>query len=500
MVLKNLNSAVLVELTIQQKMGYLADTGALVIRTGKFTGRSPKDRYIVKDQITKDKVDWGNFNIAFDSQKFDILFHDILAYKEKLTNVYETEVYACAHHTYKKSVRFYTEFPWQSLFIKNMFINPNEQELNAFSAAWVVYCFPNFEANPMKHGTRQENFAIINIEKKTIIIGGTAYTGEMKKGVFSTLNFLLPTEKNVLPMHCSANVGHDGDTALFFGLSGTGKTTLSTSPDRFLIGDDEHGWSEDAIFNFEGGCYAKIFNLAQDKEPDIFNAIKFGSLVENINFLDHTRTINYNDKSITENSRVSYPINYIEKIQKGSTGSIPKNIFFLSCDAFGVLPPIAQLSHEQIAYQFISGYTAKLAGTEQGVVEPVVTFSPCFGAPFMLLSPLKYAQLLQDKIKSAPHPIHVWLINTGWSGGPFGVGRRIQLSYTRAMIEFAMEGKFDHITFEKFGHFNLMIPQSCEQVPSAILNPKNTWANTDDYDKASQKLADLFEDNYKKFK
>ena len=376
-----------------------------------------------------------------------------------------------------------------------MFLRPSDDELKNFEAEWTVINAPGFMADPKVDGTRQHNFAILSFAKKTILIGGTGYTGEIKKGIFSALNFILPHQRNVLSMHCSANVGKEGDTALFFGLSGTGKTTLSADPNRQLIGDDEHGWSDNSIFNFEGGCYAKVIDLTEEKEPQIFNAIKEGALLENVVF-DGDK-VDFEDGSKTQNTRVSYPIYHIDNIVKPSVASQPKNIFFLTCDAFGVLPPISKLTPGQAMYHFISGYTAKVAGTEAGVTEPQTTFSACFGAPFMPLHPTVYAEMLGNKMRD--NNVRVWLINTGWSGGSYGEGSRMKLKYTRAMITAALEGNLDNVEYTKHAVFGLEMPNSCPNVPDELLHPRNTWANKDVYDAKANELADAFNNNFEKF-
>ena len=379
---KNLTPAALVEKTIACQQGHLSSTGALVVKTGRFTGRSPKDRFIVKDDITSESVDWGPVNLPISKEHYQQLNQKIEAYKEAQEEVFVRDVFACANPNYRLKVRVYTEYPWQNMFVYNMFLRPTKKELENFSPDWEVYAFPGLKAFPQKDGTRQENFSIINFSEKRIIIGGTAYTGEIKKGVFSALNYILPTQSGVFPMHCSANVGERGDTALFFGLSGTGKTTLSNDPERRLIGDDEHGWSKESIFNFEGGCYAKTIDLSATKEPQIYEAIKFGALLENVTFTEGSNEVDYADAAITQNTRVSYPIYHIKNIMYKSRGDLPENIFFLTCDAFGVLPPISKLTVEQAMYHFLCGYTAKIAGTEDGITEPEATFSTCFRCPF----------------------------------------------------------------------------------------------------------------------
>ena len=492
----NLTPAELIEETIIDGCGVLTDTGALAVDTGKFTGRSPKDRFIVCDDKTKDTVWWGDINIKFDPDKFDRLYNRLAAY---LTGreVFVRDAYVCADPKYQLNIRVVTELAWKNLFAYNMFLRPTNEEIENFKPDWTIITVPGFKAGPNIDGTRQENFAILNFTKKIILIGGTGYTGEMKKGVFSILNYILPQEKNILPMHCSANIGKDGDTALFFGLSGTGKTTLSADPERRLIGDDEHGWADGCVFNFEGGCYAKCIDLTEEKEPQIFNAIKFGSLLENIEFYKGTSTVDYSNISKTENTRVSYPISHIHNAVEPSVGPTPENIFFLTCSAFGVLPPISKLDAGQAMYHFISGYTAKVAGTEEGITEPQITFSACFGAPFLPLHPTKYAEMLGEKIKN--NNVKVWLVNTGWSGGSYGVGERIKLEYTRAMITAALNGELDNVEYKKHDVFGLAMPVECPGVPSKILNPRNTWADKTAYDTQTNELAEAFVKNFSKF-
>lgn len=500
---RNLLPAALVDATIRKGQGKLSSTGALVVNTGKFTGRSPKDRFIVKDKITENTVDWNDINMPISSDSFDQLYAKIIKYAEGLEEIYVRDCFAGANPNYRLNVRVYTETPWANMFAYNMFLRPTQKDLVNFTPDWQVYCFPSVTADPEKDGTRQDNFAIINFTKKTIIIGGTSYTGEIKKGIFSVLNYLLPTKNNVLSMHCSANVGQSGDTALFFGLSGTGKTTLSADSDRRLIGDDEHGWSKESVFNFEGGCYAKTIDLSATKEPQIYNAIKFGAILENIGFQDDECTPDYSDTSITQNTRVSYPIYHIDNIMFNSRGDVPENIFFLTCDAFGVLPPISRLTPEQAMYHFISGYTAKVAGTEEGVVEPQTTFSACFGSPFLPLHPTAYAELLGKKIKQGSRrgdgKINVWLINTGWTGGSYGIGSRIELSFTRAMIKAALTHQLDDVDYHTHPVFGLHMPKSCPDVPNAILNPRDTWPNEEEYDRIAGELAKKFQDNFNQF-
>lgn len=484
------------EITIEKGQGVETKSGALAVNTGEFTGRSPKDRFIVKDEITQDKVWWGDINIPFDTEKFDALYDKVVDYLSG-KEVFTRDAYAGADENYRLNIRVINEYPWSNMFAYNMFLRPEEEELENFQEEWLVVNAPGFEADPEVDGTRQHNFAILNFSKKIALIGGTGYTGEIKKGIFSALNFILPVYKETLPMHCSANVGEDGDTAIFFGLSGTGKTTLSADPERKLIGDDEHGWTkENKVFNFEGGCYAKVINLTEEHEPDIFRAIKPGAILENV-ILDENNEVDFENTSITQNTRVSYPIFHINNIQNPSIGDKPKNIFFLTADAFGVLPPISKLTPGQAAYHFISGYTAKVAGTEAGVDEPVPSFSACFGAPFMPLHPTRYAEMLSAKMKEAN--VNVWLVNTGWTGGPYGVGSRMKLRYTREMISSALEGKLENVSYEEHPIFGLSMPTECENVPSEVLNPRNTWKDKDAYDSKATELANSFQKNFSKF-
>ncbi|SDX03555.1 phosphoenolpyruvate carboxykinase (ATP) [Flavobacterium degerlachei] len=485
------------DMTIALGQGIETSTGALAINTGDFTGRSPLDRFIVKDKITENEVWWGKVNIPFQSDAFDALYKKVSAYLSN-KEIYVRDSYVCSDPNYRLNVRVVTETPWANLFCYNMFLRPEEDELESFTPEWTVLCVPSFMADPAVDGTRQSNFAILDFTRKIAMIGGTGYTGEMKKGIFSALNFILPVDKNTLPMHCSANVGDNDDTAIFFGLSGTGKTTLSADPKRKLIGDDEHGWTnENTVFNFEGGCYAKVINLSEENEPDIFRAIKKGAILENVIFKDGTNEVDFQDVSITPNTRVSYPIFHIDNIQPGSIGKNPKNIFFLTADSFGILPPISRLTPGQAAYHFISGYTAKVAGTEAGVTEPQPNFSACFGAPFMPLHPTRYAEMLSKKTKDAD--VKVWLINTGWTGGAYGTGNRMKLKYTREMITAALNGELDAVDYRNHVVFGIAIPQTCPNVPTEILNPRNTWEDKDLYDIKAVELAEKFKANFAKF-
>ena len=490
---------VLQEVTVEKGQGKETSNEVLAVKTGEFTGRSPKDRFIVKDDITKNRVWWGSVNIAFDPEDFQRLYDKVVDYLSG-KELFVRDSYACADDNYRLNIRVINEYPWSNMFAYNMFLRPTEAELENFEPEWTVVNAPGFMADPEVDGTRQHNFAILDFTRKIALIGGTGYTGEIKKGIFSALNFILPVYKETMPMHCSANVGKDGDSAVFFGLSGTGKTTLSTDANRSLIGDDEHGWTkENTVFNFEGGCYAKVINLSKEQEPEIFGAIKKGAILENV-VMDDDGEIDFSDTSVTQNTRVSYPIYHIENIKVPSRGENPKNIFFLTADAFGVIPPISKLTPSQAAYHFISGYTAKVAGTEAGVVEPVPSFSACFGAPFMPLHPAKYAEMLSKKIKSSG--ANVWLVNTGWTGGPYGVGTRMKLKYTRAMINAVLEGKLGLYNYDDYhihSVFGVAQPRECPGVPSEVLSPRATWNDDEAYYKMAFKLTNAFRENFKKF-
>lgn len=494
----NLTPAQLVAESIRNGEGTLTDTGALAVDTGKFTGRSPKDRFIVRDAKTENTVWWGDVNIAFSPEQFDALHAKMVAYLAD-KKVYVRDNYVCADPTYKMNVRTISEWAFSNLFADNLFNRFSQEEIAAgISPNWTILNVPTFQANPEVDGTRQANFAIINFTKQMVIIGGTGYTGEIKKSIFSILNYLLPEEQKVLSMHCSANLGKDGDTAIFFGLSGTGKTTLSADPNRNLIGDDEHGWSDHSIFNFEGGCYAKCVNLTEEKEPQIWKAIKFGAIVENTNYFPGTSTVDFDNIEKTENTRVAYPIHHIDGAVIPSVGGTPKNIFFLTADAFGVIPPISRLNPGQAMFHFISGYTAKVAGTEVGVTEPQTTFSACFGKAFLPLHPAKYAELLGAKMRESN--VNVWLVNTGWTGGPYGVGSRMALKHTRAMITAAINGELDSVAFENHPIFGFAMPTSCPNVPVEVLNPRNTWSDKAAYDAKANQLAVQFNKNFEQFK
>ncbi len=493
----NLSPEELQKITVDKGMGKETANGTLAINTGKFTGRSPQDRFLVKDDYTTDKVWWGKTNKPVSPENFDKLKNEITKYLSG-KEIYARDGYVCADPEFRTNIRTVTELPWSNMFVYNMFLRPSEKELENFNEDWLILCAPGYVCpDPKAYGIRQGNFSILDFTKKIALVGGSAYTGEMKKGIFSALNMILPVEKDVLPMHCSANVGKKGDTAIFFGLSGTGKTTLSADPDRKLIGDDEHGWTADnTIFNFEGGCYAKVIDLTEEKEPDIFRAVKPGAILENIVFKDNGEP-DYMDSSITQNTRVSYPIHHIDNIQETLYANNPKNIFFLTCDAFGVLPPVSKLTPGQAAYHFISGYTAKVAGTEAGITEPVPSFSACFGEPFMPLHPTVYGEMLSKKMTEAG--VNVWLINTGWSAGPYGVGSRIKLKYTRAMITAILNGDLDNVDYEQNFIFGLFMPKYCPGVPSEILDPMNTWLQKGAYVGKAIHLAHSFHLNFEKF-
>ncbi len=492
-----LSPAELVRDTLRMGEGTLNDTGALVIHTGEFTGRSPKDKFIVKDDITSTTVDWNSFNQPLDEKHFHHIYKKITGHLNTKAELWVRDCYACADPRYRLSIRVVNEKPGNNLFAFNMFLRPTEEELENIIPEWTILSAPSLRLDAAECGIRQHNAAVISFKHRMILIAGTGYTGEMKKGIFSVLNYILPHDKKVLSMHCSANMGEKGDTAVFFGLSGTGKTTLSADTNRKLIGDDEHGWTNDGIFNFEGGCYAKTIDLSAEKEPEIFQAIRSGALVENTVFFPGTNRINFADKSVTENTRVSYPLDYISNAVEPSIGNTPKNIFFLTADAYGVFPPISRLNPGQAMYQFISGYTAKVAGTETGITEPKATFSACFGAPFLPLHPGKYAEMLGKKMKE--HQVNVWMINTGWSGGSYGTSSRMKLAYTRAMITAALEGQLENTPFMVHPIFGMEIPSICPGVPLALLDPRNTWEDKKAYDATARKLAGQFIQNFTQY-
>lgn len=492
---RNLPVCKLIEHSVIKGEGMITSSGALDINTGKYTGRSPNDRFIVDHGNIHNEINWSNTNVGIDEDAFERLYARLLAYLEN-RELYIFDGFVGADKRYSMPVRFINELASQNLFVHQLFIRPNKNELENFYPDFTVICAPGFKASPVIDKTNSEAFVILNIEKKLIIIGGTMYCGEMKKSIFSVMNYILP-KRGILSMHCSANIGRDNDVALFFGLSGTGKTTLSADPERRLIGDDEHGWSEDGVFNLEGGCYAKCINLSRENEPQIWNAIKFGTIVENV-VVDSNGNEDYSDSRYTENTRAAYPVDYISGAVLEGVGGHPKTILFLTADAFGVLPPIAKLSKEQAMYHFISGYTSKVAGTERGIKEPQATFSACFGEPFMLLNPLYYANMLGEKIEK--HNVNVYLVNTGWIGGPYGIGSRIKLSYTRAMVAAAINGELENVEYEEHPIFKMNIPRQCSGVPSEILNPVNTWADKNSYYKSASELAAKFNSNFEKFR
>jgi phosphoenolpyruvate carboxykinase (ATP) len=492
---RNLHSGILVEHAVRRGEGLLADNGALVAYTGKYTGRTPKDKFTVKDPVTTELVNWGDVNQPFDSEKFDALFDRVTA-SLRNKELFVQDLYAGADSKYRLPIRVINEYAWHNLFVRALFVRPSAEELKTHRAEFTIVAAPEFQADPKRDGTRSEAFIVVSFTRKIVLIGGTKYAGEMKKSIFGVMNFLQP-QNNVFPMHCSANVGKNGETALFFGLSGTGKTTLSADPERLLIGDDEHGWSPTGIFNFEGGCYAKCIKLSKENEPQIWNAIRFGSVLENVTLDEITHVPDYNDDSRTENTRCAYPVDYIEGAVIPGKGGHPKNVIFLTADAFGVLPPISKLTTDQAMYHFLSGYTAKVAGTEAGVKEPQPNFSTCFGSPFLPLRPKVYAEMLGQRMQE--HGSQCWLVNTGWFGGPYGVGSRMKLPYTRAMVNAAIEGALANVEFEADPAFGLTIPKSVPGVPSEFLHPRDAWKDKAAYDKTAADLAGRFAKNFEKF-
>ena len=493
---QDLSVSQLIEKGLEREEGILTSTGAFRATTGKYTGRSPKDKFIVEERSIKDKIAWGPVNQPISSDLFERLYIKVLHYLNEKDEIFVRHGYAGADRDHRLPIRTINEFAWHNLFVQQLFIRPDEKDLSSFISEFTIVSAPGFKADPMVDGTNSEAFVIVSFEKRTILIGGTEYAGEMKKSIFSVMNFLLP-EKGVVPMHCSSNVGVEGDVALFFGLSGTGKTTLSADPNRSLIGDDEHGWSPNGVFNIEGGCYAKTINLTEAKEPQIFNAIRYGAVLENVVVNEQTRQTDYDDNFFTENTRAAYSIDFIPNSMVPSTGGHPHTIIFLTADAFGVLPPISKLTKEQAMYHFLSGYTSKLAGTERGVTEPEATFSTCFGAPFLPLPANVYANMLGEKI--AEHDVDVFLVNTGWSGGSYGVGKRMNLTYTRAMVQAALQGELKTVETVMDPHFGVHIPVHCPGVPDEVLQPKETWADKDAYDKKAKELALQFKENFSKF-
>jgi phosphoenolpyruvate carboxykinase (ATP) len=491
----NLSAAVLYEEALRRNEGVIAANGPLVCRTGLHTGRSPNDKFVVREPSSEAHIAWGKVNRPMEPAQFDILERDMI---ESLTGkeLFVLDCYAGADPVYRLPVRVVNEYAWHNLFCRNLFID-DPMAARAASPQFTIIDSPSFKADPKRHGTNSDVVIALNFAKNLVLIGGTSYAGEIKKSIFTVLNYLLPL-RGVMSMHCSANIGPLADVALFFGLSGTGKTTLSSDPERHLIGDDEHGWSDRGVFNFEGGCYAKTIRLSAEAEPEIFSTTRrFGTVLENVACDADSRELDLDDETLTENTRAAYPISFIANAVPSGQGGHPSNVIMLTADAFGVLPPISRLSPAGAMYHFLSGYTAKVAGTEKGVTEPKATFSTCFGAPFLPLVPGKYATMLGDKI--AGHGARVWLVNTGWTGGPYGVGHRMKIAYTRAMIRAALGGVLDRAGYEKDSIFNLEVPTSCPDVPSEVLNPRNTWADGAAYEVQARKLASMFRDNFQTF-
>jgi phosphoenolpyruvate carboxykinase (ATP) len=492
----NLSTPSLYEEIVRRREGWISHLGPLVVHTGHHTGRSPNDKFIVKEASSEGRIAWGKVNRPMSQEKFDGLFAKLTAYLQG-RDVFVQDLFGGADPAYRIPVRVITDYVWHNLFAKNLLIQPGEPVVHSSPETFTIIDAPRFHATPEIDETNSEVFIAVNFARKLVIIGGTSYAGEIKKSVFTILNYLLPG-RGVMPMHCSANVGPDGDVALFFGLSGTGKTTLSADPERSLIGDDEHGWSDSGVFNFEGGCYAKVIRLSPEAEPDIFQTTRmFGTVLENVTVHFDSRRIDLDDASLTENTRAAYPLTHIRNHVSSGVAGHPKNIIMLTADAFGVLPPIARLTPEQAMYHFLSGYTAKVAGTEKGVTEPQTTFSTCFGAPFMPLAPTVYARLLGEKI--ARHTSESWLINTGWSGGPYGTGSRMKIAYTRAMIRAALSGALSGVKFVQDPVFGLHVPASCPGVPEEVLNPRNTWKDKAAYDTQAKDLAGKFKKNFEQF-
>lgn len=493
---RNLSVSQLVAVSLARGESKLAANGALVAYTGARTGRSPKDKFTVQDDRTRELINWGRVNQPFEPEKFDALLERILRYLQG-RDLYVQDLFAGADPRYRMPVQMITEYAWHALFVRQLLLRPTPEELTTHAPEFTVIAVPEFEAVPERDGTRSSTFILADFTRRIVLIGGTKYAGEMKKSVFGLLNFLLPA-RDVFPMHCSANVGADGVSALFFGLSGTGKTTLSADPHRRLIGDDEHGWGPEGIFNFEGGCYAKCVDLSEEKEPQIYHAIRFGAVLENVVLHPETCEPDYRDMRFTENTRAAYPVDFIDNVVLPSVGGHPRNVLFLTADAFGVLPPISRLSPEQAMYHFLSGYTAKLAGTEAGLgSEPVPDFSTCFGAPFMPLPPKVYAALLGERLRR--HNAQCWLVNTGWTGGAFGVGRRMSLPHTRAMVNAVLDGGLAQVEFVTEPSFGFSIPVSCPQVPQEVLNPRNVWKDPAAYDQQAAMLAGKFQENFSRF-
>jgi phosphoenolpyruvate carboxykinase (ATP) len=493
----NLVAPDLIQAAIRKGEGQLADMGPFVAVTTPHTGRSPKDKFVVREASSEKDVDWGAVNQPMSEAHFETLLSDVRTYLDGQRELFVQDLYCGADPAYRLSCRYVTPNAWHASFVRNMFIRPDVAELAAFAPNFSILHAPEFQGDPARHGTRTSTFIVLHLAKRMILIGGTRYAGELKKSMFTVMNYMLPRQ-GVLSMHCSANIGPKGDTALFFGLSGTGKTTLSADPERGLIGDDEHGWSENGTFNFEGGCYAKVINLSPEQEPDIFATTQmFGTILENVELEPGSRKVKFESQSITENTRASYPLHYIRNFVASGRGGHPKNVVFLTADAFGVLPPIAKLTREQAMYYFLSGYTAKVAGTERGVTEPQATFSACFGAVFLVWHPTKYANMLGELLEK--HDANVWLVNTGWSGGPYGVGSRMKLAYTRAMVRAALAGQLDRAPLRTDKVFGLAVPQGIEGVPAEILDARESWKDVGAYDAQAAKLAGMFRENIKKF-
>ena len=493
----NLGAAQLCEAAVRRGEATFAAEGPLVALTGQHTGRSPNDKFIVRESSSEGHIDWGTVNRPLEEEQFDALYRDLTAYlRDK--EPFVLDAWAGADPSYRLPIRVITEFAWHNLFARNMFIPETDPvRQGQHHPEFTVIDVPTFKATPARHGTRSDVFIVVHFARKVVLIGGTHYAGEIKKSIFTILNYTLPLQ-DVLSMHCSANIGAAGDTALFFGLSGTGKTTLSSDPQRRLIGDDEHGWSSSGVFNFEGGCYAKVIKLSAEAEPQIYATTRrFGTILENVVTDSDTRALDLDDASLTENTRASYPIAFIDTAESSGRGGHPTNIVMLTADAYGVLPPIARLTPEGAMYHFLSGYTARVAGTEKGVTEPKATFSTCFGAPFLPLSPHVYARMLGERI--ARHRAHVWLVNTGWTGGPYGVGSRMEIAHTRAMVTAALRGELDRVKYERHRIFNVDVPTTCPGVPAAVLDPRGTWRDAADYDRQARALAQMFVENFKTF-
>jgi phosphoenolpyruvate carboxykinase (ATP) len=491
----NLSPAALTEMAIAQREGLLSSRGALAVRTGTRTGRSPQDRYIVAEPQVRDDIWWGPVNRPMEPSVFERLVDKVQAYLQG-RDLFVSDNWACADPRYRLNIRVIAEKAWHSLFAQCLFLRPTRQERAGFQPQLTIVHASGMQADPAADGTRSETFIVFSLQRGLVLVGGTQYAGEIKKAAFAVLNYLLPRQ-GVFPMHCSANLGAKGDTALFFGLSGTGKTTLSADPERRLIGDDEHGWSDQGVFNFEGGCYAKTINLSREGEPQIWNAIRFGCVLENVVLDPRTRQPDYTDDHLTENTRAAYPVDFIDNCELSGRGGHPANVIFLTCDAFGVMPPVSRLTLEQALYHFLSGYTAKVAGTEAGVTEPSATFSTCFAAPFLPLHATRYAEMLAERLRK--HRSDVWLINTGWTGGPYGQGSRIKLGHTRAMVRAALGGELAEVSFTPDPVFGVLVPHHCPGVPVELLQPRNTWKSPAEYDARARQLAGLFQANFKDY-